>query len=322
MINLTAPILIVGAGSIGERHIRNLWMLGYKNLHVYRQRNLPFRDIGEAKVNVFTEWNQIDTIQPFAAFITSPTSQHLSQSISCAEKGIHLFIEKPLSHSLVDIDRLKAEIRKTGVYVKIGYMMRFHPIMKQIKKIVEEKTYGNLLSFHSHWGEYLPDWHPWEDYRTSYAAKKELGGGAALTLSHDLDLANWLPGSSLAEYKGISNYACSLEVNVNSGADFLLKYKNGVTGHVHLNFYEKIPRRVYSYIFEDAIIDFDYFKSEIKISTKKQIDSEKHEQFDRNNLFMDQTKEFFSSINSFTGDDPLNNINESEVIIKMCESCD
>ncbi|NQU86705.1 MAG: hypothetical protein HQ541_13180, partial [Mariniphaga sp.] len=79
------PILIVGAGSIGERYIRNLWKIGFNNIHVYRQRNLPFRDIGNARVCIHLDWNEIIKLKPYAAFITTPTSTHLKYAIACAK---------------------------------------------------------------------------------------------------------------------------------------------------------------------------------------------------------------------------------------------
>ena len=99
-MNKESPILIIGAGSIGERHIRNLWELGYHNLVVFRQRNLPFRDIGEALVEVELNWENIAIRKPFAAFICTPTSQHLQQVLLCIQSGMHVFVEKPLTQNL------------------------------------------------------------------------------------------------------------------------------------------------------------------------------------------------------------------------------
>ena len=191
--------------------------------------------------------------------------------------------------------------------------------MIKLKTIIAQHTYGNLLSFTSHWGEYLPDWHPWEDYRLSYAAQKELGGGAALTLSHDIDLVNWLAGSALEKYYVLKNNRSRLEVNVESGVDFLLKYKNGVTGHVHLNFFEQPANRYASFGFEEASIYFDYYKAALIIKSKESIQEISLKEFDRNQLFIEQMHTFFSQVKEYTIQDSLNNIAESELIIEMCK---
>jgi predicted dehydrogenase len=312
------PVLVIGAGSIGERHIRNLLSLGYSNILVLRARRIPLRTLNEETIQVINSLDELGPIQPIAAFICTPTSFHLQQAIICAEKGIHLFIEKPLSHTLEGIHKLKQIIAEKEVYVKIGYMMRFHPLMLKVKEIIEQRTYGNLLSFTTHWGEYLPDWHPWEDYRTSYAAKKELGGGAALTLSHDIDLVNWLMGFPLENYCVMKNHRSSLEVNVEAGIDFLVKYQNGITGHIHLNFFEKPANRYMLYVFEEASVHFNYYQAMLAIKTTEEVQEIAIENFDRNQLFIDQTVAFFNELEKFTVQDSLKNIAESEIIIEMC----
>lgn len=318
MIKPDDPILIIGAGSIGERHIRNLLTLGYRNLIVYRQRNLPFRTINAEQVQVLTDFRQVEIMRPKAAFITSPTAQHLPQALICARLGMHLFVEKPLAHSFEGVSALKAVVAEKGVFVYVGYMMRFHPLILELKEMIETGRYGRLLSFSTRWGEYLPDWHPWEDYRTSYAARKELGGGAALTLSHDLDLVLWLAGASLVDHYALPNRASALEVDVEAGIDFLLRFESGVTGHVHLNFFEKPPTRYVHCVFESAVVHFDYYANELRIATSDETRTLKKNLFDRNQLFIDQTLYFFTKIQNFDSKDSLLEIEKSERIIKMC----
>ncbi len=318
MIKTDSPFVVIGAGSIGERHIRNLLALGYTNIHVYRQRNLPLRTLDSQQVRIFQDFAEIEVIQPVAAFVTSPTSLHLQQTLACVEKGIHTLVEKPLSHTQEGLNVLKKAAVAQNVYVHIGYMLRFHPLMQKIKEAVENQHYGRLLSFTTHWGEYLPDWHPWEDYRTSYAAQAELGGGAALTLSHDLDLANWLSGAAIKKYYVLKNYASSLEVNTDAGADFLIEYENGVTGHVHLNYFEQPAQRYLKYVFENGSADFDYYANTLTFRTKEHTLIETAEGFDRNQLFIDQTRFFLAKLTSFSTADSLQQIAESEQIIRMC----
>jgi predicted dehydrogenase len=318
MIKSDSPFVVIGAGSIGERHIRNLLALGYTNIHVFRQRNLPLRTVESKQVRIFQDFADIAAIKPVAAFVTSPTSLHLEQTLACIEKGIHTLVEKPLSHTAEGLTQLKESVTKKGVYVHVGYMMRFHPLVQKLKQVISEKTYGKLLSFTTHWGEYLPDWHPWEDYRTSYAARKELGGGAALTLSHDLDLANWLSDAPVRNYYGLKNYASALEVNTEAGADFLIEYQNGITGHVHLNYFEQPAQRYLKYVFENGSADFDYYANRLTFRTKDTVTVEAAVDFDRNQLFIGQTQFFLEKITSFTRNDSLQQIEESEQIIRMC----
>jgi len=318
---LNQPIVVFGAGSIGERHIRNLWQLGFRNIAVFRQRNLPFRDIADAKVTIIKTWDEVEKIKPIAAIITSPTSFHMAQAIECINRNIHILVEKPLSNTTENFEILKTAIRINPVFVYVGYMMRFHPLILKAKQIVESQLYGDLISIQSKWAEYLPDWHPWEDYRTSYAAQKSLGGGVALTLSHEIDLCNNLSNSEVRSSFIQKNYKSKLEIDVESGADILIKYENDTTSNIHLNFYEKCKERFLRIVLDDASLIFDYFNSTLTIKTNFQEDivfTEKN--FDRNDMFLEQTKYFFSKLNHFTLEESLQQVENSEQIIKICNN--
>lgn len=316
-----ARAVVFGAGSIGERHINNLLTLGCHDIWVYRQRNLPLRNVESSMVKIFTDLREIADLNPTAAFITSPTAQHLSQTQLCVSLGIPVLVEKPLSHTLEGLEELKSLVIEKQSLVQVGYMMRFHPLLQKVKQAIEDHTWGKLIYFRTYWGEYLPNWHPWEDYRTSYAARKELGGGAALTLSHDLDLANWLAGDELKEYHTTFNTRSALEINVESAADVNLDYNNGVTGHVHVNFFQKVPRREYQFEFDQASLCIDFYKAELTIRTADHSEVIKIDAFDRNNMFLDQTRAFFNLIDL---KDPvthaLKQIEESALIISICEN--
>ena len=321
MIDISKHIIVFGAGSIGERHIKNLWNLGFREISVFRQRKLPFRDLDGINIRVITTWDELECNVPFAAIICSPTSQHLLQTLKCAELGIHCLIEKPLSHNLQNFSLLSDTVKKNNVFVYVGYMMRFHPLIIKIKEIINSKQYGNLLSLNSKWGEYLPDWHPWENYKDSYASKKELGGGVALTLSHDIDIANFLVCSKVVKYAKINNYKSNLEIDVESGADILVRYEDNTTANIHLNFHEKNKERFLKLIFDNASINFNYYDSELIITNHNKKDEVFIENdFDRNNLFIDQSKYFLSKINDFTKKESVKNIEDSKLIIKICNN--
>lgn len=318
MMNQPA-ILIVGAGSIGERHIRNLWSLGYKNILVFRQRNLPFRDIANAKVTVILDWQEVLNKKPLAAIICTPTAQHLQQTIDCVSNNIHVLVEKPLAHENFDANNIIELANQQNVLVQVAYMMRYHPLLQQVKTAAEQKKYGNLVNIQTFWGEYLPAWHPWEDYRTSYAAQKENGGGAALTLSHDIDVVNWIANSAVQRYSSFANHHSALEVNTNSAFDLNIAYNNNITAHVHVNFCQPIAQRWYKFIFDNAVFDVDFFKNSLSIQTNNHKEEIALESFDRNDLFLAQAKDFFSRIESNDfANFSASQISQSALITQMC----
>jgi predicted dehydrogenase len=290
-------ILVIGAGSIGERHIRNLWQQGFHNIIVYRQRNAAFRDIADAKVTVITEWDALLALDIFAAIICTPTSQHLPQVYSCLQNGWHVLVEKPLSHLLFNTESFLSLIKEKNTLLQVGYMLRYHPLLQKVKELINTETYGKLINTQTYWGEYLPNWHPWEDYKDSYAAKVELGGGPALTLSHDIDIANWLSGADIKLVQSLKNYASSLEVETESLFDLNIAYENKSTAHVHANFCQRAAQRWYKIILDEAVIDIDYYASTLTINDGKNIKKEVIEGFDRNSLFIAQQEDFFDRIN-------------------------
>jgi predicted dehydrogenase len=317
---LNSPILVIGAGSIGERHIRVLWSLGYSNIHVFRRQERPFRDIGNASIQVHLTWDEVIKLNPYAAFICSPTSLHLEQTLFCIENGIHVFVEKPLTNDLEGIQQISNALVAKEVYLQVGYMMRFHPLIKKIKEEIFLKNYGGLISIQSKWAEYLPDWHPWEDYTQSYAAKKELGGGVALTLSHDIDLAIYLADSSVNSAHIMKNYKSKLEVDVESGAEIILQFENKITANIHLNFYEKQKERFLKLVFDEASFHFDFFHSSLTIHSIKKSEIIQLKAFDRNDLFVSQTKWFFEQIRQTNRTEiSFEQIKSSEQIIKICD---
>jgi len=314
-----APILVMGAGSIGERHISILQKMGYSNIWVFRQRNLPLRNIQENSIQTFTDLKQIHAIKPLAAIICTPTSQHLDQAICCAERGIPMLLEKPLANRLYGIQHLKDIVTRNHVYAQVAYMLRYHPFFQKIKDDIVNRKMGNLIHMQTYWGEYLPDWHPWEDYRKSYAAQKELGGGAALTLSHDIDLVNWLSGSEAKKWFMIKNYNSALDINVESGADTSIIYQNGITAHCHVNFHERIPKRSYHFVFEEGSIELNYIKATLTTSHFEKVTVRQLIDFDRNQLYEAQILHFFENINDHNRDElSLKNLRESEVILSIC----
>ncbi|WP_159475699.1 Gfo/Idh/MocA family protein [Dyadobacter sp. 3J3] len=320
MIKKDDPILIFGAGSIGERHIQILQKSGYSNIWIYRQRNLPLRNIDEKTINIFTDLSLIDTLKPKSAIICTPTFQHTEQALLCVKRGIHILIEKPLSHNLTDYEKLTNAITKNNACVQIAYMLRYHDFFQTVKSMVQNKKMGNLINMQTYWGEYLPDWHPWEDYQQSYAARKEFGGGAALTLSHDIDLVNWLAGSTVNTWHTLKNYNASLQINVESGADISIGYQNGITAHCHMNFHERNPRRWYRFVFEDGSIEIDYYKSIMTTFHQEKTTIQTIPDFDRNKLYESQIMNFFQKIHDGNfQENSLRSLEESKVIICICQ---
>ena len=198
-------LLIAGLGSIGRRHFRNLISLGERDLVLLRTRKATLPDDELTGFPVETDLNEaLKKHKPDAVIVANPTSMHLDVAIPAADAGCHILLEKPVSHSLKRLDVLQQAARKTGSKILVGFQFRYHPTLNKARELIRSNALGQVLSVHAHWGEYLPQWHPWEDYRQSYAARTDLGGGVIVTLTHPLDYLRFLLGNveSLWSFNG------------------------------------------------------------------------------------------------------------------------
>lgn len=288
--------LICGLGSIGQRHARNLkTILPHAQIIAYRSTSKILGDF-EKKYNIvsFKSLEKALKQEPLAAFITNPTSLHVKTALACAKKGAHLFIEKPLSHNLNGISQLEKIVEEKKLVLMTGFMMHYNKGIKRIKELLDEREIGRTISVQLINGEYLPDWHPGEDYRNSYSAQKELGGGIILNFTHEIDLATWFFGDVKSVYCTTSR-AKSLKTNVEDSAEIILKHKNNIKVYLHLDHISRPPRRTISVIGDKGRLEWDYYLNKLQWynSTTKTWHTY-HYTFDRNEMFISELKDFLA----------------------------
>ena len=310
-------ILVCGLGSVGERHLNNLLQLGYDDVLLYRARGLP-SNTAYANIPTFNRLGEALEQRPTVALICNPTHLHVPTAIACAKANCHLFIEKPLGDSLEGVNRLRQVLAAKRKHAMVGYMLRFHPCLIAIKKWVDSGSLGRPIWARSHWGEYLPGWHPDEDYRVGYAALSEMGGGPTLTLSHDIDILLWLFGK-VVEVSAMPNRASSLQVNTEHGIDILFKFETGITTNIHLNYFQRQASRGLEIVGEKGSATFDYYQSKACLyvgegpSPAEIVDLAPT--FKRNDMFRDEISYFFQAI----GEDrkPVPGIEEGEAVLDV-----
>ena len=289
--------LIAGLGSIGRRHLNNLLALGQSDIILYRTHQGTLVDDSLDNFPVETDLHVALAHQPDAVIISNPTALHMSIAVPAAQAGCALFIEKPLAYKPEDLNKLQSVLNENNNTVFSAFQFRFNPGLKQIRRILEEKTLGAPLSFACHWGEYLPNWHPWEDYRKSYAASRTLGGGVVLTLCHPFDYLRWFFGEVL-ELFAITGHASTLEMDVEDFADVLIKFEDAVIGSLHLDYYWQPARNDLEITCEDGVIFWDHLSSSVRISKPGEPVKEiaPLPGFERNQMFLDEMKHFIGLI--------------------------
>lgn len=312
--------LIAGFGSIGRRHLRNLRLLGETEFVLLRSNKSTLPDDEIAGLPLETDITAALAHNPEAVIISNPTALHLDVAIPAARAGCAILMEKPISHSLDRMEEFKQAVKAGGARVLLGYQFRFHPGLRQVKTWLDGGLIGRLLSFRCHWGEYLPNWHPWEDYRTSYSARQDLGGGVIVTLSHPLDYLRWLIGDvkSLWAFAGRLS---DLEIQVEDYAEIGLRFKNNVIGSLHLDYYQQPPSHTLEITGTKGRIHWDNSDGGAELFRSETGDWHTvplPENFDRNDLFITETRHFLDVAQKKT--DPICSIEDGEAALKICQA--
>lgn len=302
--------IICGIGSIGQRHYKNLKSLGHE-IALFRAgggANAPFIDkfLSEEKsagrpVRIYNNFQEaIDDFRPHAVFITNPNSRHLETALLAARSGLHLFIEKPLSHNKKGLKELKALAEKNNLKIMIGYNLRWHPLLIKMKNMVDGGEIGRPISAHIEMGENIEDWHPWEDYRQAYAAYKDGGGGAVLCFSHDIDYLYWFFGMP-ERIQAMGGKITPLVGDAEDMVKALLEYKNKFIVSLHLDYWQRPPQRCFEIIGTKGKITWDYYAKSLTFFSRESNTAPViypiPENFDRNDMFVDEIKEFISVLN-------------------------
>jgi predicted dehydrogenase len=288
--------LISGLGSIGRRHFRNLLALGERDIILHRTHRATLPDDELAGFPVETDLAKALAQGPDALIVTNPTALHLQVAIPAAEAGCHILMEKPISHSLEGVDRLEAALLRGGGQCLVGFQFRYHPGLRRVKSWLEAGLVGAPLSVRAHWGEYLPGWHPWEDYTQGYAARPEMGGGVVLTLSHPLDYLRWLLGEVRDLWAFTGNQGLGMAVE--DTAEIGMRFDTGCLGSLHLDYNQRPPSHTLEITGTQGRILWDNADG---IARLYQTEGSKEwqiitppEGFERNWLFMDELRHFLA----------------------------
>lgn len=290
--------LIAGLGSIGRRHLRNLLALGQRDIVLYRTHRATLPDDELAGFPVETDLEAALAHQPDGVIVSNPTALHLEVAIPAALAGCHVLLEKPVSHTLDGLDLLQAALHEGGVRALVGFQFRYHPALRKAKELLRAGAIGAPVSVRAHWGEYLPNWHPWEDYRKSYSARADLGGGVALTLCHPLDYLRFLLGDVAALWAFSANQG-GLELDgVEDTVEIGLRFVSGVLGSVHLDYVQQPPEHTLTVVGTRGTLRWENTSGALTLQAPAQSPEvfAPPEGFERNWLFESQMGHFIEVI--------------------------
>jgi predicted dehydrogenase len=321
-------ILLTGLGSIGQRHARNLRALfgdGVELLAYRVAKTVPLLDeemradpVGDVEraygIRAFDDLELALAQRPDAVLVTNPASLHVQVARAAAAAGAHLLVEKPLSNTFDGVEELIDLAERKGLVTLVGYQLRFHPGLQMLNGLLEREELGAVLGARFSFGEHLPDWHPWEDYRSGNAARADQGGGVVLAQIHDLDVAYALFGLPDRVF-AVGGRRSSLELEVEDTASILLDC-NGMPVHLHQDVVRRPPVRSYEVIGEHATAFWDYHANELRVTGDDgSVRRTEFAGFRRNDLFLDELRHFFACLDG--RERPIVNLREGAASLRI-----
>lgn len=293
-------IAFVGLGSIATRHLKNVAAYlsnrgDTYSIDLYRSQMRPLPDELQTLVSeVYLYADEIPTERQYdVVFVTNPTSMHYETLEKFCKNTKSFFIEKPVFDS-TSVDEAIFEKLK-GIKSYVACPLRYNAVLQYIRESVNPK---DVIAARAISSSYLPDWRPGQDYRKTYSAHRELGGGVGIDLVHEWDYLTWLFGFP-QECQSIQSKISDLEIDSDDIAIYIAKNSN-MTMELHLDYFGRsIVRTLDLFTKEDTIHcdliagTVDYLRS----GEKKTFENE------RNAFHMREIAHFFDIIDCKTNND-------------------
>lgn len=302
-------ILFCGLGSIGKRHLQNLHSItgsmGIElNVHALRRGSTDLQeDVASLVHKEIRDSSHLDDYYDIA-FVTNPTSMHFDTIKLLEGKAKNMFIEKPVFSEVVN--KIDFNLFDTGVYYVAG-PLRYSPVIMELKEILKSER---VLSIRALCSSYLPDWRPGTDYRKSYSARKELGGGVPIDLIHEWDYITEIFGFP-KEVHNIFGHISDLEITSEDIAIYIARYGNMVV-ELHLDYFGKHARRQIEIITDRGLIVGDILNNRITFSEDREDIVFTNE---RNDLYLNEMKAFINNV--LDENSALNDIMKANDILKL-----
>ena len=265
---MVGRVLLIGSGSIGRRHLANVReALPEATVTLLRRPGAgPLDPVVAAAVDRVTDRLE-DALgaNPELAIVAGPAPTHVAHASALADAGVPMLIEKPLSVDLDGCVDLASRVRASAVPVVVGYTLRYHPAFLALEDALRAGAIGRPLLLRAEAGQYLPDWRPGVDYRTTVTAQRRLGGGPLLELSHELDLARALLGTPVSVSAQLSRVG-DLEIDTEDTVDLVLRHPPGRDGEraadepvssIHLDLLQRPFRRTLRVTGTEGTLELD-----------------------------------------------------------------
>lgn len=321
---MAAPhILVLGAGSVGRRHLRNLAELGCDLSAADPRSDRIAEAAGEVKLHVsYTDMDDaIAAVDSFdGVVVASPPSVHVDQCVAAVRAGVPVLLEKPVSPDLADAERLAGELlAHPASKLLLGYTYRWWPPLGRFRERLLAGDAGTPLHARFVMSAHLADWHPWEPYQDFFMASRELGGGALLDESHFLDLMLWffgVPDEVFARVEKLS----ALEIDTDDNVDMIATF-GGLRVSMHLDLFGRPHEKYISVTGDAGTLEWSFEPNRVRLGTgMEQVWEEETFDFERNDMFVGVAREFLDVVSGGVGEltcDIADGVN----VMRIVEAC-
>jgi predicted dehydrogenase len=311
-------VAIIGLGSIGRRHLRLISEIrpDIEIIIVRSGYGIACKEEKIASKIVFSI-NEAIGFGIQAAIISSPATLHLQQSLELAKNGVHLLIEKPLSHTADGLDELLKVVNNNNIIAMVGYALRYDTGARKFKDWLSNKAIGKILHARIECGSYLPSWRPDQDYRKTVSALPELGGGVLLELSHEIDYLHWFFGRPIDIQAQITN-SKMLDIDVEDQADLLITSEQGYPISVQIDFNRRHVKRECTIITTEGELTWNAVNKKViwRAINEKELSYEYNNE--RDDIYHMQLKRFFECIEN--GSNPIVTIEDGINVVRMIDA--
>ena len=317
-----STILVLGAGSIGKRHIRNLLAQGHPAAGLFvvdprEDRRREVAALGLPQANLFASREEAMGAGRYdGAVVASPTALHYGDALALAQAGTHLMIEKPIGPDLAGFDALAQAVKEKGLFAFVAYCFRFDPVARRFRELLAERPLGRPLYARAEMSTYLPSWHPYEDYRTFYMAKAALGGGTLLDQSHLFDLTRFFLGD-IEALTGISAKYSDLEIETDDFGEMVLRMRDGFYASLHIDLFTKVDREFFQVTCAEGVLEWNIGKRTITRLIPGQEPEVLMQGGNYNDMYLGELDHFLAGLGGQAGDPLAASLDDAKKVMDV-----
>lgn len=310
--------LVVGCGSIGLRHLRNLQALGAGALLAFD----PTADAREAAAAIgaraFDSLDAALDAAPALVLICTPPHVHVRDARRAVAAGADVFIEKPVDIAATpELDALIAEAEAGKRIAAVGYNLRCHRGLRAVRSALQSGAIGAPLLFDVEFGSYLPDWRPGRDYRQNYGARRDQGGGILLDASHEVDYLRWLAGEASAVQAVIERIG-RLDMDVEDTAFLTLRLASGALAQVRVDCLQRRYARRCKITGEDGVLEFSWDGGAVRWAPGAAAPARLADVPDPNEMYLEEARDLLEAVRSRR--DPVSTAADARLTMRLIDA--